>query len=201
MGLCPCRWCFDKCVNTDLSRKPKLNEDGSVDFHQLETLNPVHEGDCLATLTPAVQGKPGIDVTGRVIRPANVKRIVLKQEKNTKVSEDGCHLLSLVDGHVSLISGSIFVSNNFEVPADVDASTGDINFDGTVMIRGNVLTGFIVRAKGDIIVDGVVEGAELYAGGQIILKRGIQGMERGKLRAESNVIAKSLCLQAESAYR
>lgn len=176
--------------NTDLSRKPKLNEDGSVDFHQLETLNPVHAGDCIATLTPAIPGKPGIDVTGRVIRPANVKRIVLKQEKNTQVSEDGCQLLSLVDGHVSLISGSIFVSNNYEIPADVDTSTGDISFEGTVMVRGNVLTGFTVRAKGDIIVDGVVEGAELYAGGQIILKRGIQGMGRGKLNAEGNVISK-----------
>lgn len=176
--------------NTDLSRKPKMNEDGSVDFHQLETVNPVHEGDCLATLTPAILGKPGIDVTGRLLKPANVKQMVLKQEKNTCISEDGCHLISTVDGHVAMISGSVFVSNHYEIPANVDTSTGDINFDGSVSVRGNVITGFVVRAKGDIIVDGVVEGAELYAEGQIILKRGIQGMGRGKLIAEGNILSK-----------
>ena len=69
--------------NTDLSRKPKLNEDGSVDFHQIETICHVQEGDKLVTLTPAVMGKPGIDVMGRPIAPATAKKVTLRPEKNT----------------------------------------------------------------------------------------------------------------------
>jgi len=45
-------------------------------------------------------------------------------------------------------------------------------------------------ASGDIIVNGAVEGANLKAGGQIILKRGIQGMNKGVLTAGSNIIAR-----------
>ena len=97
-------------------------------------------------------------------------------------------MYSKVDGHVELTDGKVFVSDTFEVLADVDTSTGDINYDGNVHIKGNVRTGFCVRAKGDIIVDGVVEGAELYSDGQIILKRGIQGMNRGLLQAKGNII-------------
>jgi uncharacterized protein (DUF342 family) len=39
-------------------------------------------------------------------------------------------------------------------------------------------------------VNGVVEGATLVAEGQIILKRGIQGMSRGILDAKGNIVAK-----------
>lgn len=176
--------------NTDLSRKPKQNEDGSVDYHSLELINMVHEGDCIVTMTPAVAGVEGMDVTGHVIKPASVKQMVLRPEKNTKVSEDGLSLISLVNGHVALIDDKIFVSNIYDVPANVDNSTGDIRFDGCVRVRGNVCTGFSIEAGGDVVVDGVVEGARIIAGGQIILKRGIQGMGRGYLQAKGNVLSK-----------
>lgn len=176
--------------NTDLTMKPKTNEDGSVDFHQLDNICHVSKGDLLAELTPAVQGRPGIDVCGTVIRPQTVNNKFLKFGRNISINEDRTKIYSEVDGHVNLIDDQVFVSDIYEVPADVDASTGDIFYDGNVSIKGNVRTGFTVRAKGDIIVNGVVEGAVLEAGGQIILKRGVSGMNRGKLVAGGNIISK-----------
>ncbi|MBQ9120690.1 MAG: DUF342 domain-containing protein [Lachnospiraceae bacterium] len=176
--------------NTDPSRKPKLNEDGTVDFHQIESISAIKADDCLATLTPAVMGKPGIDVTGRVIAPLKVQVKNLRAGQNQYLSEDGLKLYSKVSGHASLVDGTVFVSNVYEVKADVDTSTGDIDYDGNVTIHGSVITGYTVHAKGDIIVEGVVEGAELVAGGDIILKRGIQGMSRGRLIAAGNVVSK-----------
>lgn len=176
--------------STDLSKKPKMNEDGTVDFHQLDNLSGVEAGQVLAVLTPAVQGTPGTDVLGRPIKPRKVNFKFLKQSKNTHISPDGCQLISNVSGHAVLTGGEIFVSDIYQIPANVDASTGDINYDGNVEISGNVNTGYRVQASGDIIVSGIVEGAELIAGGQIVLKRGIQGMSRGMLRAGSNIIAK-----------
>ena len=176
--------------NTDLTMKPKTNEDGSVDFHTLDIISRCKKGDLLATLTPLVPGKPGIDVFGKVIKPNKVNNKVLRHGKNISMSEDGLQLFSDVDGHVSLADDRVFVSNIYEIPADVDPSTGDIEYDGNVIIRGNVITGFTVKAKGDIEVYGVVEGAYIEAGGQIILRRGIQGMNKGVLKAEGNVISK-----------
>ena len=71
-------------------------------------------------------------------------------------------------------------------------STGDINYTGNVHIKGNVQSGFTVRAKGNITVDGVVECAVLDAGGSIILKSGIQGGKRGILRARKDIASKFL---------
>lgn len=178
--------------NTDLTLKPKRNEDGSVDFHQLDMISHCRKGDLLGTLTPIDLGKPGIDVCGNVIRPAKVNNRVLRHGNKIRLSEDGLQMFSEVDGHVSLTDGRVFVSDTFEVHADVDASTGDIDYEGNVVVKGNVITGFSVRARGDIEVNGVAEGAYIEAGGQIVLKRGMQGMNKGILKAGSNIITKFL---------
>lgn len=178
--------------NTDLTLKPKRNEDGSVDFHQLDMISSCKKGDVLATLTPVDYGKPGIDVCGNIIKPAKVNNKALRHGLNIHLSEDGLHLISDVDGHVTLTDGKVFVSDTYDVKGDVDASTGDITYEGNVVVRGNVITGFAIRAKGDIEVNGVVEGAYIEAGGQIVLKRGMQGMNKGILKAGSNIIAKFL---------
>ena len=106
------------------------------------------------------------------------------------MSEDGLRLYSEVDGHVTLTDGRVFVSDTYEIPADVDSSTGDVIYEGNVVVKGNVITGFSVKAKGDIEVYGVVEGAYLEAGGQIILRRGMQGMNKGILKAYGNIVSK-----------
>lgn len=178
--------------NTDLTLKPKRNEDGSVDFHQLDMISHCNKGELLATLTPMDPGKPGIDICGCILRPLKVNNRVLRHGNKIRLSEDGLNMYSEVDGHVCLTEGRVFVSDTYEVPADVDASTGDIVYNGNVVIKGNVITGYSVRAKGDIEVNGVVEGAYLEAGGQIILKRGMQGMNKGILKASSNIITKFL---------
>jgi uncharacterized protein (DUF342 family) len=176
--------------NIDLTLKPKRNEDGSVDFHQLDMISHCNKDDLLATLTPMDPGKPGIDVCGNIIRPAKVNNRVLRHGNKIHLSEDGLNMYSEVDGHVNLTDGRVFVSDTYEVHADVDASTGDIVYEGNVVIQGNVITGYSVKAKGDIEVNGVVEGAYIEAGGQIVLKRGMQGMNKGILKAGSNIITK-----------
>lgn len=176
--------------NSNVTRKPKMNDDGTVDFHQLDLITHVKAGDLLATLSPLDAGKPGLDVCGRVIRQKPVKNMYLKQGSMTKLSEDGLQLYSLVDGHVSLIQGKVNVSNVYEISSDIDTSTGDVDYEGSVAIKGNVITGFTVKAKGNISVEGVVEGATLISDGDIILKRGMQGMNRGILKAKGNVVAK-----------
>ena len=175
---------------TTMVAKPKIMEDGTVDFHQIDNINHIEEGALLATLEPAEFGKPGIDVYGEPIKQAKVDVKILKHGRNIHLSSDGTQMYSDVAGHVNLVEDKVFVSNTYEVPADVSTSTGDISYDGNVHVKGNVITGFKIEAKGDIIVDGVVEGATLIAGGQIVLRRGIQGMNRGVLKAEGDIVTK-----------
>lgn len=176
--------------NTDRKMKPKHNEDGSVDFHQLNNISHINEGDILAVLHPAENGKTGTDVMGGLIRPHQVSQQVLKFGKNIGITEDKQKIYSLVNGHAALEGDRVFVSNVYDVPGDVDNSTGDIDYEGSVVVHGNVRTGFKVRAAGDVEIFGSVEGAEIISGGQVILHRGIQGMTRGKIVAKGNIVTK-----------
>lgn len=177
-------------VNIDLNKKPKVNEDGSVDFHRLDNINHVSKDELLAEFFPADKGKPGIDVCGTGLKPRNVKVENLKIGKNVYTNEDRTKIFSSVNGHVTMINGALHVSDTYEVLKDVDASTGDIVYEGNVTVKGNVRTGYKITAKGDIIIEGVVEGAVLEAKGQIILKRGIQGMNKGILKAGGSIVSK-----------
>jgi uncharacterized protein len=175
--------------NTNPNVKPKMNEDGSVDFFDLQTISKCTEGQVLAVLTKENPGQAGQNVTGERVPQADVKKKMLKYGKNIELSEDGLTLTASVNGHVSLVDDKVFVSDVYEVN-DVDTSTGNIEYAGNVLVRGNVQTGFSLKAGGDIEVKGVVEGAVLQAGGNIIITRGINGMNRGTLTAEGNIISK-----------
>lgn len=175
--------------NVDKTNKPEISEDGQVDFHKLDMIEPVTEGQLLATLEPADFGTPGMDVTGKPINPRKVSVKKLKHGKNIHVDEEGLNMYSDVSGNVTCVDDTVFVSDCYQVPADVGPSTGDIEYDGSVDVKGNVLTGYTVNATGDIYVHGAVEGATLIAGGKIVLNRGIQGMGKGFMEAEGDVIS------------
>lgn len=168
---------------------PKMAEDGSVDFHKLDMIERVKDGQLLAKLTPAEKGIDGIDVAGQPIKPGKVINLQLKHGKHIHLSDDKLEMYSEVSGNVTLVDETVFVTNVYEVPADVGPSTGDIDYDGSVEVKGNVLTGYTVKASGDITVNGAVEGAVLIAGGKIVLKRGIQGMGRGSMQAQGDIIS------------
>ena len=168
---------------------PQMAEDGSVDFHKLDMIERVQEGQLLAKLTPADYGTDGIDVCGMPVKPAKVINLTLKHGKHIHLSDDKLEMYSEVSGNVTLVDDTVFVSNVYEVPADVGPSTGDIDYDGSVEVKGNVLSGYTVHATGDITVNGAVEGANLVAGGKIVLKRGIQGMGKGNMEAQGYVIS------------
>lgn len=173
----------------ELKAVPKVNDDGTVDFHSLDNVNHIKKGDVVAVIHQCDKGDEGMDVFGRKIVPKHVKRVIFHHGKNLKESEDGLSLISEISGHVSLEVDRIFVSNVLEL-VDVDTSTGDIDYDGDVKISGNVLAGFSVKASGSISVNGIVEGATLIAGADITLNRGIQGMNRANIQAGGNIVTK-----------
>ncbi len=65
--------------NTNKKAKPTLNEDGSVDFFNLNILNHCGKGDVLAILYREEPGELGEDIYGTRIRPPAVKTEKLKR--------------------------------------------------------------------------------------------------------------------------
>lgn len=177
--------------NTDIHARPTVREDGSVDFFHLNTINHCEKGDVLAKIIPEDPGEWGMNIMGVRVKPRDVKKTSLKFGNHIELSEDRLMLRSMVNGHVVLVEDKVFVSDVFEVE-NVDNSTGDIEFEGSVQVNGNVQSNFHIKAKGNVIISGVVEGAYIEAGGDIIIARGMNGMAKGTLNAKGNIVAKFL---------
>lgn len=181
---------IDYAVEISKSSKPKMNADGTVDFKDMELILHVKKGDLLATYTPINLGEPGYDVVGGIIRPKQTRNIPFKIGKNVFLSEDKLQAFAGADGHLVLEEDKIVVSDTYIIEGDVDTSTGNVIFEGSVKVKGGVRAGYEINATGDIEVLGIVEGAKLISGGSIILSKGIQGMNKGVLDAKSNIVAK-----------
>lgn len=177
--------------NTDVHAQPTVREDGSVDFFNLNVINHCKKGDLLARIIPADLGESGVNVNGVRIKPRDVKRVNLKYGHNIELSEDKLSITTMVNGHVVLVDDKVFVSDVYEVE-NVDTSTGNIEFEGSVQVNGNVTSNHVVKANGNVIINGIVEGAYVEAGGNIIIARGMNGMGKGTLKAGGNIVAKFL---------
>ncbi|MGE5422439.1 MAG: DUF342 domain-containing protein [Ignavibacteriales bacterium] len=174
----------------DQQAKPIEMEDGRVDYKNIDLFVNVSRGQLLVAKTPARLGSAGITVTGKPALPKIGKNILLPRGKNTVADESQIYLYAACDGHVSVSDGKLVVNPVLDISGDVDFSVGNIDFSGNVFVRGNITSGFIVKAGGDIEVRGIIEGANVWAGGNIIVKSGIAGNHKGMVHADNNVYAR-----------
>ncbi len=185
--------------DTNNAARPELKEDGTVDFFKLNNLHQCTKGQVLAEIIPEEKGENGFDVYGSVILAREVKKVSFSFGRNMEISKDGLKLLSTVDGNVSLVDNTVFVADVYSVE-NVGTSTGNIEYHGNVEVKGNVCENFSVKTDGNVFVTGVVEGAVIEAGGDIIIARGMHGQNKGRLKAGGNIIAKFIsAAQVEAA--
>lgn len=170
--------------------KPKLSKDGKADFRNLDLVTNVSKGQLLVEVEPPTKGIVGKTVTGKSIPAKDGKLPKLNIGSNVVMSEDGMKAFSAIDGQPIISGGKLSVIPVLEIKGDVGTCTGNINFLGTVIVNGNVKSGFKIEAEGDVEVRGVVESAQIFSKGSIILKRGIQGRGKGYLKSGQYIKAR-----------
>lgn len=176
-----------KYVENDAKGKPADLEHGRVDFKNLNLFTTVTKGQVLAERIPHTQGIPGMNIFGDTVAAKPGKPIMIPAGKNTQIIDEH-KVISLIDGQFTMTGNKMTVMPTIEIKGDVDLSTGNINFNGSVVIRGSVQMGFEVKAEGDIEIYGNISGGTVE-GKNITIKAGIQGMQRGIVRAKEDVKA------------
>ena len=175
---------------TAITTSFKEDGQGLVDYHELNLIENVEKGAVLYTWTEPQVGENGHDVYGKELPGILGQSIRKNSGVGTVVDEEKHQILADMDGQVLYKDGKVIVQNVYEVAGDVDLSVGNIYFKGTVHIRGDVREGFRIMAEGDVLVDGSVEGSQINAHGKIIIKNGINGMGRGLLKANGDIVCR-----------
>lgn len=165
------------------------DEDGTIDFRNLNNVINVTKDTVLCHIVPEQEGEDGIDVYGNSINYKKGKSILFNHGNNTHISEDGLQLLASSDGCVEFKNDKVYIESVYKVN-NVDNTTGNIDFIGNVVINGDVKAGFSVTAKGDIKIKGMVEGAFINSGGEVVISKGMNGMGKGTIVAKGNVTSK-----------
>ena len=180
-------------TNFDISKqsfKPVLQNDGSVDYKNLDNVTLAKAGEVIAELVLPTMGADGYNIPGEMLPGKEGKPVMMPKGKGTRVSEDGLQLIAETNGRIIFVDGKITISDIYEIQGDVGSRTGNINFNGSVIVRGNVITGFTIKATGNVEVFGVVEGAEIYSGGNILISTGIAGLDKAFLQSSGNITCK-----------
>ncbi|BFT73047.1 DUF342 domain-containing protein [Paenibacillus sp. P36] len=169
-------------------KKPQELDDGRVNYKEVVSLHNVKKGQLIGQRFLATEGTPGRAVTGETLFSKAGKEARFKIGKNVIADAEQKGLYALIDGMVVKTDrDKINVFPVYEVNGDVDYHIGNIDFIGTVVVRGNVLPGFKIRAAGDIRITGGVEAAELEADGSIEINAGIVGQNKAFVKAGKNV--------------
>lgn len=170
--------------------KPTISEKNVADFKELGKFKSVRAQETLAKRIPSTKGVDGVDICGKPIPAKKGRDVKLPGGKNTITSSDQCLLVSAIDGIPKLSGGKVVVEEALSIGGDIDLSTGNVDFGGSVTIRGVIFTGFKVRAGADIQCNDVVEGAYINAEGNVILRAGLKGQGKAVIKAGGDVVAK-----------
>lgn len=162
-------------------------EDGRVDYRDVGAITSVGKGQILAQKIPASLGAPGRTVKGRDVPPVSGKDASLPHGKGTELSPDGLQVIAALDGCPVMEGNKICVLPVYEVHGDVNFSTGNVDFIGNVVVKGNVTSGFTVKAAGNVDIFGNVEDATIDAVGKVTIRGGAYGRGKSQIIAGDDI--------------
>jgi len=180
---------FENLLPQAADRAPKLDADGLIDYREHGGIAVVKPGEALMRRVPATPGVVGHTVRGRELSPrTGLDEAFAPQLTGVEVDAQDPNLLrATVGGQPVLVGHGVKVEQLLKL-AEVNMATGNITFDGTVQIDGDVMQGMKVHATGDIVVKGMVEGGLLEAGGDVHVAGGI--IAQAQVRAHGAVSAR-----------
>jgi len=149
-------------------RNPDFDTEKKVDLMDHTITPTVEVGEVLAIKTaPAIPGEDGITVTGEVIKAKEGKDIPFMTGDGAVLLDNGTKVIAASAGRPVYKNGYISVVSSLVISRDVDVTTGNLNFDGDIIIKGNIADNLKVNSGGDITVYGNIYHADVYAKGNI----------------------------------
>ncbi len=174
--------------NTERGKPFKELSGGRIDLKELNFIQFKRQGDLLAQRQDPVLPREGFNIFGETVpaEPADEGE-TMQAGKGTEY-RDGA-IYALEDGNARLEKGAVIIEPVVTVN-NVDYETGNLDFDGSVIVKGAVADGFSVRVSGDVQVTKSVGRVHIEAGRNVILQSGINGDKEGKITAGGDIYAR-----------
>lgn len=179
--------------------KPQVVDQGKVNHYELNLINHIKAGEWLGERKEPTPGTPGKTVKGKEIPAIPGRNLPLLYDRVSvqEHCENGVTTLySKKNGAVYYKGDSIGVYDYLEIKGDIDFSTGNVDFDGFLSIKGTVEDNFSVASSRDLEILGEygVGAAESISSleGNVYIRGGITGKNRAVVRCKKNLYVKFL---------
>lgn len=181
---------FEYFFETSKTHRPQEDEDGRIDFKNINFIQNIEKDQPLVKKIPAEDGQPGKDVLGNEIAGIPGRDNPFKNGTNTEISEDGLTLYAKESGAIIYQNGKVSVDNVTVIRGDIDFNVGNIYSKGSVKVTGDVKTGFTIETDGDLEVNGNVEDSNIKVKGNVVINGGFFGNHEGGIEAGGEVMVK-----------
>ena len=164
----------------------KESETGAIDFKERGFIHNIEAGIQIAHFMEEKPSIDGLDIYDVLMEAHYDDDPCYKLGKNITVDPDGITIRSGIRGILSNHNNTLSVSTVAEIDK-VDLSTGNIEVNGSLIIRDNVAPGFSIKTEGDIYVHGNIEDAYIECAGNLIVSGGIIGGPNSTIRVNGKM--------------
>ncbi|CAM4167250.1 DUF342 domain-containing protein [Vibrio agarivorans] len=166
---------FISLIQRSSKKTPEQENLGKIDMLDRGVALTVEVGQPLMKREPATAGRPGITVLGDIIQPKPGKNTELKESKGSQFSKNHPEVLVATKAGLPLIRDTTVEVDDVMKVATIGVESGHVQFNGSVIVSGNIESDMQVDVTGNLIVGGFVESANIRAGGDITIAKGIIG--------------------------
>ena len=137
-----------------------------VDARFFRHFDNIEPGTPVMRVYPPKPGTDGVDVFGKKVPAQNGSDAAAKHDdtlelKSASGKEPFETLVALTAGYLAQEGDTWKIHDELKIDGDLDLQVGDLDFVGSVIVKGNVGKGFTIRARKDISVLGSVFAANL----------------------------------------
>ncbi len=165
---------------------------GRIDYRETNLLENVMAGEPVAIEIPPSPGTDGVDVFGARLAARQGRPAKFRVASGVRLDEKSRQVLAEIDGRVVWKDGAVSVSDCYHVRGNVDYSVGNVAFVGEVIVDGDVLDGFNVRAGLKLTVGGNLGACRADSEGDLAIRGGVFGKGKARLRAKGALSARFL---------
>lgn len=155
--------------------RPQSQGGERVDMRNLGEVICVKVDTPVLKRTAPTKGRSGFDVKGNKLPSVAGEWLEFKMGTGTVVSDSDSNLLiSAISGMPKYRDQIMNIDDTF-ICSGVNVGSGHVNYEGAVLVNGDVTEKMQIKASGDVTINGFVESAYIESGGDIIITEGAMG--------------------------
>ncbi len=162
----------------------------------LLSFDNVNAGQAVARVVKPTPGVPGLSLKGEKIQPEKLESLNVDMGDGIRMANDkdpedarDCYVAKF-PGRVVCEGSRISITDSYVIDGKIDTKTGNIDFVGSIEIRGDIAEGMAVKAGKKLTIKGNVEPSYLEAGSSIEMNGGVYGKKIGKIKCGGSLEAR-----------